>query len=156
MIVTRPMGIETRFQVSEAVAARDLCIQHGTKLTPTGKPANAMVSPKRADLFVEKRPRQNGCQLSEDCVTVCHGLHLLFWGIGLLFSPYYTVVYRSASLFSSFFRRETYKREIQVSKNMSPRSNWQNRKNALLLPCCATPLSYTLYNETESLLIHSP
>jgi len=102
MIVAGPVGIETRFQVSEAVAPCDLCIQHGTELAPTGEPTNAGVSPEGAHLLVERRPRQKGCQLSKDCVTVCHGLPLLLWGGGFTL-PHLTQLCTGAQAFFFLF-----------------------------------------------------
>ncbi len=80
MIVARPMGIEAGLQVSQTLAFCDLCMKHGTQLCPAGKPAHANVSSERANLFLEERSGQKGCQLSKHCITMCHGLGLLFMG----------------------------------------------------------------------------
>jgi len=79
MIVRRTVRIEARFQVSQTLTPCNLCIQHGTELIPTRKSTHAKVPAEIANVFVERGPRQKGCQLAEDRVTVCHGLCLLVW-----------------------------------------------------------------------------
>jgi len=155
MVVARPMGIEAGFQVSQTFTACDLRIKHGAQLTPAGKPAHPNISSKTANLFFERRPRQKSCQLSKDCVTMSHSLRLLRLGFVFCSYPSYTVVYRSASLFSFFFPRHA-----QTCKNRGIpkhvfRRNFPIRKNAVfhLLSVYILPCGFS--RATQSPLIHN-
>ena len=129
MIVGGAVRVETGLQVSQAVAAGDLPIQHGTELIPTRKTTNTKVPFEPANDFREKRPGQKGCQLSKHCITMGHGLWLLFMGVTSRFFRWYTVVYRSPKPFLIFPRPATKTVEIsEIRKHVHPSKLAKSKK----------------------------
>jgi len=155
MIMARPVCIEAGLQVSQTVASFDLCMKHGTQLSPAGKPANANVSFEQPNNFLEKGPGQKGRQLSKHCITMCHGLWLLFMGSIFGFFSWYTGVYRSPSPFPVLFVTRWKRSKSPQSKNMSPLQNSRDRKNAVLHASSLCLLRYRFRCRTKTALIHN-